>query len=120
MTANELHMNTKDRIEMIELMPDIEEEDKIELIRLAEVAPTTLELHNLLKETVWESTFFEEYIQPTMMLNVAKYFKQIDILMEMCQNEPADQEALKVLASELRRLFMQLTHCFVVLGMEVE
>ena len=120
MTANELHMNTKDRMEMIERMPDIEEEDKIELIRLAEVAPTTLELHNLLKETVWESSFFEEYIQPTMMLNVAKYFKQIDGLMEMCQNEPADQEALKVLASELRRLFMQLTHCFVVLGMEVE
>jgi len=55
-----------------------------------------------------------------MMLNVAKYFKQIDVLMAMCQNEPADQEAVKVLASELRRLFMQLTHCFVVLGMEVE
>ncbi|MFJ8234241.1 hypothetical protein ACIQ34_00700 [Ureibacillus sp. NPDC094379] len=120
MTVNELHMNAKDRIDMIELMPDIEEEDKIELIRLAEVAPTTLELHNLLKETVWESTFFEEYIQPTMMLNVAKYFKQIDGLLAMCQKEPADQEALKVLASELRRLFMQFTHCFVVLGMEVE
>ncbi|MFJ8234245.1 hypothetical protein ACIQ34_00720 [Ureibacillus sp. NPDC094379] len=120
MTANELHMNAKDRIEMIDLMSEMEEEDKIELIRLAVVAPTTLELHNLLKETVWESTFFEEYIQPTMMLNVAKYFKQIDILMEMCKKEPADQEALKVLSSELRRLFMQLTHCFVVLGMEVE
>jgi len=45
-------------------MPDIEEEDKIELIRLAEVAPTTLQLHNLLKEILWESTFFEEYNQP--------------------------------------------------------
>jgi len=41
MKANELHMNTKDRIEMIELMSDIiEEENKIELIRLAEVLPT--------------------------------------------------------------------------------
>ncbi|MFJ8234246.1 hypothetical protein ACIQ34_00725 [Ureibacillus sp. NPDC094379] len=116
----ELNSDMNVRMDNIKQIDDTFEKEKKKLMYLAIFTPTTSELHTLLKETLKRSKVFWSLINAENKKMSILYFKQIDNLIDLANNEKPDPEALEVLRRELTRLFYTLKLNFELLEVKKE